>query len=218
MSKQSNITGETFGILTAIKSVRKDKHYNYSWLFKCICGKLKIISKSAVVNGHTKSCGCFLKSEEMKKIRTRPKTHGMRYTRTYSSWKSMLDRIRNKNYGKYYNNLPIAKRWYTFINFYKDMGDRPLGMTLDRIDNSKGYFPSNCRWATYKEQSRNRSTVIVYKGETAKDGSLRLGGSHVLISKRLQRGWSIKDAFLIPPDRTFRYDLSTVTVLLSNVR
>ena len=92
---------------------------------------------------------------------------------THMSWRAMKERCYgNGELGKKYyskRGITVCKRWLKFDNFVSDMGERPSGMTLDRKDNSKGYFPSNCRWATRLEQSRNRNSWVIslsFKGKT----------------------------------------------------
>lgn len=86
--------------------------------------------------------------------------HGMNKTPVHFSWTQMKTRCYNKNYKEFHHyggrGITVHKRWLDFRNFYADMGDRPKGTTLDRIENDKDYEPGNCRWATPKEQSNNR--------------------------------------------------------------
>ena len=84
-------------------------------------------------------------------------THGYYGTTTYKSWDSMKARCRNKNNPKYGGRgITFCKRWEKFENFLEDMGERPEGTSLDRIDTDGNYEPGNCRWATIEEQNRNR--------------------------------------------------------------
>lgn len=123
--------------------------------------------------------------------------HGMSFSPTYYSWAGMIQRCKNKKKDsyKYYGNkgVGVCGEWLKFDSFLKDMGVRPDGMTLDRIDNSIGYCPQNCRWATYKNQTLNRGVTrfITHKGETlcASDWSKRLGGDRNLVLFRIKRGW-----------------------------
>jgi len=91
------------------------------------------------------------------------KVHGMRNTGVWRSWGYMKSRVlskTNKDH-RYYKNISMEPRWKEFTEFYKDMGDRPEGLTLDRIDNDKGYYPENCRWATRGQQARNKRNNAV---------------------------------------------------------
>ena len=88
------------------------------------------------------------------------RTHGMSYTRTYKTWIGMLQRCNNPKSPvyKYYGgrNIKVCQRWYKLENFLADMGERPKGLTLERVNNNLGYIKSNCKWATQVEQARNR--------------------------------------------------------------
>lgn len=87
-------------------------------------------------------------------------SHGLSNTPTYKTWADMMQRCNNPKARayKYYGarGIKISKRWQTFSNFYKDMGEREEGLTLERVDNNKGYNSKNCKWATMKEQSKNK--------------------------------------------------------------
>src|SRR5580704_3901661 len=89
--------------------------------------------------------------------------HGMAGTRTHASWSKMLGRCRNPtdpSYSRYGGRgISVCQAWFTFDGFLADMGERPTGTSLDRIDNARGYEPGNCRWATPAEQSQNKRNV-----------------------------------------------------------
>jgi len=122
----------------------------------CGCGNEKDIRLASLVIGHTKSCGC-LKDE---KVAQRMTKHGKYKDRIYRIWSGMVQRCTNKKSTNYKNyggrGISVCDEWLLFDNFYKDMGDDKKGLTLDRIDNDKGYTKENCRWATYSEQADNK--------------------------------------------------------------
>jgi hypothetical protein len=93
-------------------------------------------------------------------------------TPTYRSWSNMHTRTYDPTHPSYPNyggeGVLVCERWASYDAFYEDMGERPDGMTLDRIDNTKGYEPGNCRWATPKEQNRNKrdNVMLTFNGKT----------------------------------------------------
>ena len=138
---------------------------------KCDCGNTKEVSIYSLLSGETKSCGCL--SIEASKANGRSScTHGRRKRAdgqksdpTYRAWIAMRLRCNNKNSQPYENyggrGISVCERWDNFDNFLEDMGENLNGLTLDRIDNSLGYFKENCRWATYTEQNRNKRGVKI---------------------------------------------------------
>lgn len=116
---------------------------------------------------------------------------------TYRSWHSMKQRASNPNdaNARHYSErgIVVCKRWLKFENFLTDMGERPDGQCLERIDNNKGYSPSNCRWATQAEQMRNRrsNVFIEYEGkrQTVRDWSVELGIPFTTLRTRMKAGW-----------------------------
>ena len=130
------------------------------------------------------------------------KTHGQSKTLLYNAWQNMIKRCDKpscKSY-KYYGGrgIKVCKRWYGFVNFHADMGDRPTPKhTLDRINNNGDYKPSNCRWVTQAQQNLNtrRSVFISYKGvtKTMVEWGRETGIKRGTIRARLKRGWSVKD-------------------------
>lgn len=128
-------------------------------------------------------------------------------TRLYWVWAEMLGRCRNKNHKQFANyggrGISVCERWHVFANFEYDMGERPEGGMLERENNNGNYEPSNCRWATRKEQNSNRRNCIYVdcNGEsvTLKEYCRRKNLKYRPILKRIQdRGWTISDALTIP--------------------
>lgn len=154
-------------------------------------------------------------------------THGMSYTGEHHAWLGMKQRCYNENNPKYPlyggRGIRVCDRWLdSFEAFYEDMGDRPSDShSLDRIDNDGNYEPDNCRWATPKQQARNRSTNhdITYRGETKtlKEWAKELGMNRITLFTRLERlGWDVEKAFTepvrenAPKQITFRGETHTV--------
>lgn len=132
--------------------------------------------------------------------------HGMLETPTYRSWKSMNARCNcqsNKDFHKYGGRgISVCDRWKDFKSFYEDMGDRPDGMTIDRIDVNGNYEPSNCRWASPKTQGRNtRSNVIIEfngKAQCIADWAEEVGIERKTLEYRMRSGWEASRALTTP--------------------
>lgn len=157
-----NITQQRFGRLIALLPQGKDNHGMYRWLCQCDCGREKVVRSSDLIQGKTKSCGCFHDEAIAKRAFRHGHSKGAhsKGTKTYSTWMAMRDRCRYPNYKdyKYYGGkgIKVCERWNSFENFLTDMGERPEGLTLDRIDSNGDYEPGNCRWATWAEQRANQ--------------------------------------------------------------
>ena len=156
----------------------------------CKCGNTKVAAISMVKRNLTRSCGCISKEAVHAFL------HGYKGTPTYSSWSSAKDRTTNpksKDFHKYGAvGINMHPRWMLFNNFLQDMGERPLGTSLDRIDGSKGYEPGNCRWATPSEQARNRKNNVYLQTQSGQifinDYAKKLGITRGAALLRLKRG------------------------------
>jgi hypothetical protein len=169
MSKPPVIsTGERYGRLEVLVEIRDGRgpQGNRHYICACDCGEEVVVSSKSLRNGHTRSCGCLgrLMRRKMGEANGRF-VHGMCGTPTLSSWKAMLQRCTNPNtpcwadYGG--RGIAVCARWLEpngqgFLNFLEDMGERPDGTSIDRIDNDGNYEPGNCRWATASEQNHNQ--------------------------------------------------------------
>jgi len=172
MHNFKDMTGHTIHYLHFIgKSSRKVGSHVY-WYCQCtLCGELVCVDGSSVRRGHQKSCGC-LRKKGNKNLTNRhlqiEKTtkHGKSYSKVYKVWQVMIDRCNNSRNRYFYNyggrGITVCDEWHKFENFYADMGE-PNGLTLERIDNDRGYTPQNCKWASRKEQASNRRTTKYVK-------------------------------------------------------
>lgn len=156
----------------------------------CVCGKTVEVFKYNLDAGQ-QSCGCLRKTN---------KTHGMSSTKTFKIWSGMLQRCLNpkasafENYGG--RGVTVCDRWrHSFVNFFADMGECPDGFSIERIDCNGGYSPSNCKWISLSEQSKNRRTShkILHDGEMrlVSDVAAATGIKHATVLYRAQHGVSI---------------------------
>jgi len=174
-------TGTTFGEWTVLK---EDIHtpgkngLEYRYLARCSCGTERVVSCHSLRRGRSQSCGC----RRVELFVARNTKHGHHNSKTYAIWEAMLDRCRNPSSASYADyggrGITVCSEWYQFEAFFRDMGEKPPSLSLDRIDNSRGYESANCRWADAKTQTRNtrRNRFVILSGETmcATDAARRL--------------------------------------------
>ena len=194
-----DLTGKRFGRLTVIKRVYREGSNLVYWLCKCDCGNKKEVRADSLKNGSTQSCGCYAKELATK--------HGLSHHPLYCIYNSMKERTTNKNIAdyKYYGDrgIKVCKEWENdFMEFYNwaiDNGYKE-GLSIDRIDVNGDYEPSNCRWATAKQQLNNRTFNhnITYKGEThtISEWSEKIGINRYTLYCRINTlHWPIEKAF-----------------------
>lgn len=203
--------GDRFGRLVVLSEVPPTKTSHQSRLAcLCDCGIIKIYGRSNLAHGHSTSCGCR-KAEVCGDVH---RTHGHhpqgKQSRTYTAWCLMRSRCSdpsNKRFADYGGRgITVCPRWEKFENFLADMGEKPERLTLDRIDNERGYEPGNCRWATWEQQARNKrnSRFLTFGGETLTlaEWAERTGIQRGTIAARIDKfGWSVETALMRPVHR-----------------
>lgn len=207
MPAGKQLEGQLFGRLTVIRRAGS-RGGRVTWACMCECGSTVEVVSHALTSGHTKSCGCW---KDERNRGTPPKhghaRRGIKLTTTYKTWQAMMTRCYNakvksfKDYGG--RGITVCDGWHLFENFLAYMGERPEGMTLDRIDNDKGYTPDNCRWATKTTQARNTRAnhIVDFRGErmTQIEFAERIGMKQKTVSWRLRNGWTPEQVANTPP-------------------
>lgn len=175
-----------YGMLTVFEKVKKKENEN-RWLYRCVCdcGNECLRSMNNLKWKGVHSCGCNKGAN---------KKHGMKETRVYRVWSGMKNRCTNpkdKDYAKY-SKLGISDRWLKFELFLIDMGESPSGShSIDRIDNDKGYFKGNCRWATRSQQQRNKSNSKVWIAEGTEFDSISDVAKAYGVSRSAAHRWFV---------------------------
>ncbi len=158
----SDLTGQLFGRLTVVRRAGSNRHRHSTWLCSCSCGSTIIADRCNLIAGGTRSCGCLARELTIARSTKHGHSPASGESREYAAWQQMWARCAAPEGDRrhaYYaaRGIRVCRRWRSFTNFLADMGAHPgEGYSLDRINNDKGYSRSNCRWATWSEQSKNR--------------------------------------------------------------
>jgi transcription elongation factor Elf1 len=198
------MTKTKYGQLTVQKQVGQDKHGNRLFVCKCTCGEARVVTANHLNTGRVTSCKSCGRTRSIKA----QITHGMSKHPLYEVWSGMKDRceyVHSFRYDRYGGRgIKVCPEWTnSFETFYKDMGERPVNTTLDRIDNNGDYCKANCRWVTRWQQNRNKSDNVfyVYKGESLviADWATKVGIKKETLLVRIKIcKWSIEKALTTP--------------------
>lgn len=199
--------GQTFGRLTVVG--KGGVTNQQMWVCECICGNRVSVRQVPLKTGHTRSCGCLRREV----TRLRRTEHGKTNTPEYGSWQKMKERCLNPNCPAYKNyggrGIKICEQWInSFTAFLSDLGPRPVGYTLERINNSGNYEPGNCKWATRAEQNNNtrKTRYVEHNGETLtlKEWAKRTGINSATLRNRIFNfGYTPERAFSQPVMKTY---------------
>lgn len=189
-----DLSGRRFGRLVVVGPHPERTSYKMiRWICKCDCGNEKLIT-TANIGNNTNSCGC---------LRNTQGAHSNKH-RLWAVFASMHSRC-EKTYDASYENyggrgIKVCRRWKSFRRFLEDMeSSYREGLSIDRIDNDKGYRPSNCRWATQKQQTRNRRCSIIIETPWGRmnvaEAAERIGMKRERLKTRVKLGWTMEQLF-----------------------
>lgn len=200
MGKLVDRTGVVYGRLVVVGRDESfgpaSKGNRVRWLCRCECGNTKSVTGHELAAGQTQSCGCI----HIESVGALNRSHAMSRSRTYRTWQAMKSRCNNPKDTRYPNygarGVRVCREWDSFEQFFKDMGLRPEGMTIDRIRNEDGYQPDNCRWANTEVQGNNKRTNVIWEGESlsVKQLSDKVGVPRTTLNALIRSGLSVPTA------------------------
>ncbi len=158
MGRLIDLHGKKFGRLVVTARAENTVHGAAQWSVLCECGTRKTVRTDQLTKGSTVSCGCYARELARERVRT----HGRTNTFEFRVWTAMRKRCTYENHPRYHRyggrGIFVCKRWDKFENFLKDMGECPFPKgSIERVNNNKGYTPSNCIWLPKSQQSKNRN-------------------------------------------------------------
>jgi hypothetical protein len=196
-----DLTGRQFGHLTVLQVDGKIGRH-IAWLCVCRCGSERRIPGTNLVRSHTQSCGCLKVERNAARSAASIMLHP-----NYGTWCAMNARCKDEGHIEFTNyggrGIQVCARWDSFIAFCVDMGVKPPGTSIDRIDNDKGYSKDNCRWATQKQQARNtrRTVHVEFRGERVALADLcdAFGVPHRHAARDLRAGHTVEQILKLEP-------------------
>lgn len=204
--KVIDMTGYETGRIKVVKQAGKNKNGNILWRYECSCGGGGIATADAI--RRMKSCGCIRKENGKEIFHNYNITHGESRTRIYIIWANMINRTSNKKNKSYKNyggrGITVCEEWKDYLTFKKWAFENGYSdtLTIDRIENDKGYYPGNCRWADKETQNNNKqqSRKLEYKGETksVEQWAKEYNINRSTLVNRINKGMSIKEALETP--------------------
>lgn len=191
-----DLKGKRFGRLVALEEVGRSSEGQVLWKCQCDCGNTSLVRATALRSGHIRSCGCASQEAVTK--------HGMSKTRLHRIWCLITDRCENPHNGSWDNyggrGIKVCSEWRNSFEAFRDWSlanGYQDDLSIDRINNDGDYEPNNCRWATVKEQSRNRrsNVILTYNGEShcMVEWAEILKVPRQRLANRYRRGWSTQE-------------------------
>lgn len=212
--RRVDLKGQVFVRLKVLRFSHRNRHGQAYWACRCECGTELSVSGQDLKSGHTKSCGCLKREAAAENGRRHSTTHGACGHPLFVIWAGMMARCGNPKHEAYRNyggrGIRVCKRWHDPWKFFADMGDRPSRYHwVERVNNNKGYSPTNCRWASRRDQMRNRraNRLITFQGQTKPlcQWAEETGINEGAIRDRIDNlKWSVEKALTTPVSKDHR--------------
>lgn len=209
--KTKQEAGNRYGKLTVLSRAGSTGN-KAAWLCRCDCGTELVVTGDTLRSHGRTSCGCWRGESAINRFTKHGHSNGggvRRESKTYKPWQEMWARCTRVNHPSYENyggrGISVCKEWRDFSNFLSDMGERPAGTSLDRVNGELGYSPENCRWSDRLTQNRNRrgNIFITINGETkcVSEWAAVYGIKYMTLYNRIARGMPPEEAVAVPVDK-----------------